>query len=122
MTHILVVEDDTQFCTMISQMLNQDGHRVSVAGNGEEGMRRVTEAPPELILTDILMPGTDGIDLIMSLNRQGSGIPVIAMSGGRRSIRADFNLESAALLGVKATLSKPFTRAELREAIRTALV
>lgn len=121
MSHILVVEDDAQFCTMITQMLSHDGHRVSVAGNGEEGMLRVAESRPELIITDILMPGTDGIDLIMSLNRQDAGIPVIAMSGGRRSIRADFNLESASLLGVKATLSKPFTRAQLREAIQIAL-
>jgi len=121
MTHILVVEDDPQFCTMITQMLTQDGHRIQVAGNGEEGLRRIAEAAPELILTDILMPGTDGIDLIMALNRQGSAIPVIAMSGGRRTIRAEFNLESAALLGVRATLTKPFTRAELRQAITSAL-
>lgn len=121
MTHILVVEDDPQFCTMITQMLSQDGHRIQVAGNGEEGLRRIAEAPPELIVTDILMPGTDGIDLIMALNRQGSTIPVIAMSGGRRTIRAEFNLESAALLGVRATLTKPFTRAELRQAIAGAL-
>ena len=121
MTHILVVEDDEQFRAMLTEMLSLDGHRISLAGNGEEGLRRIAEAPPELILTDILMPGTDGIELIMALNRRGNGIPIVAMSGGRRSIRADFNLESASLLGVKSTLSKPFTRAQLRQAITTAL-
>jgi len=121
MTHILIVEDDEQYCTMVSHMLMKEGYRVSVARNGDEGLRQAAAIGPDLILTDILMPGSDGIDLIMGLRQQGSGIPLIAMSGGRRSIRADFNLDSAHLLGVKTTLAKPFTREELRTAVRAAL-
>ena len=121
MTHILVIEDDEQFREMLVQMLTADNHRVTVARDGEEGLRLAAQAKPELIITDILMPKKDGIETIMELAKQGAGVPIIAISGGRRSISAEFNLESASLMGVKATLAKPFTRDELRKAIGQAL-
>ena len=122
MAHILVIDDDEAFREMLVQSLTLDQHRVTVAGNGEEGMRLCQQAKPDLILTDVLMPSLDGIELIMELSRRGNTIPIIAMSGGRRSISAEFNLESASLMGVKATLAKPFVRADLRQAIDQALV
>jgi CheY-like chemotaxis protein len=120
-SHILLVDDDVQFRGMLEQMLVGDGHRVTSAGDGEEGMRLANEVNPDLIITDILMPLRDGIQTILALSRGGSEVPVIAISGGRRMISAEFNLESAKLLGVRATLGKPFTRAALREAILRAL-
>lgn len=121
MAHILVVDDDEQFRAMLTQMLTQDGHQVTVATDGEEGLRLVGQARPELVITDILMPKKDGMDLILELNRTGQKIPVIAVSGGRRCISAEFNLESATLLGVRTTLTKPFTRGDLRQALTAAL-
>lgn len=121
MAHILLIEDDPQFAEMLQQMLEQDYHRVTSAADGEVGVRLAGEVKPDLILTDILMPKLDGIEAILALRKQGQAAPIIAMSGGRRSITADFNLESAELMGVSATLSKPFTRAQLRDAINQAL-
>ncbi|HLA35751.1 MAG TPA: response regulator [Rhodocyclaceae bacterium] len=121
MAHILLIDDDEQFRGMLSQMLLQDNHKVAVAVDGEEGLRLALQLRPDLIVTDILMPRKDGIETIMALAAAGSTIPVIAISGGRRSISADFNLESATLVGVKATLAKPFARNDLREAIMRAL-
>ncbi|MDP4030421.1 MAG: response regulator [Gallionella sp.] len=123
MAHILVIDDDEQFCMMLVQMLTQDGHRVTSAQDGEEGLRLIAQIRPDLIITDILMPRKDGIETIMELNRIGSNIPIIAISGGRRIISAEFNLESASLVGagIKASLVKPFVRADLRLAIEKAL-
>jgi CheY-like chemotaxis protein len=121
MSHILVIEDDEQFREMLVQMLTADSHRVTIARDGEEGLRLSGQVKPELIITDILMPKKDGIETIMELAKREAGIPIIAMSGGRRSISAEFNLESASLMGVKATLAKPFARADLRKAIEQAL-
>ena len=121
MTHILLIDDDEQFRAMLAQMLGKDGHRVTLAGDGAEGLRLALDVRPDLIITDILMPHQDGIETIMALAQAGSAIPIIAISGGRRAISADFNLESAALIGVKATLAKPFDRAALRLAIERAL-
>jgi CheY-like chemotaxis protein len=121
MAHILVVEDDVQFRQMLLDMLQQDGHQLASAGDGAQAIKLLATLRPDLIITDILMPGMDGVELIMALSKQDDATPMIAMSGGRRSITAEFNLDSAALLGVKATLSKPFSRADLRAAIEQAL-
>jgi CheY-like chemotaxis protein len=122
MSHILVVEDDVQFREMLVQMLRLDGHEVAIATDGLEALQRIQRSPPDLIITDILMPKMDGVETIIELARRGIDIPIIAMSGGRRMITAEFNLESAELLDVAATLSKPFSRADLRKAIAGALL
>ncbi|TCV78973.1 MULTISPECIES: response regulator [Methylomonas] len=106
---------------MMIQMLTQDGHQVSVASDGAEGLAISQSVHPELIITDVLMPKLDGIEMIMELQKIHSNIPIVAMSGGRRAVSAEFNLESATLVGVKATLSKPFTRSDLRSAIEKGL-
>ncbi len=121
MAHIMVVEDDVQFRQMLLDMLQQDGHQVVQAGNGIEAMKTLAASRLDLIITDILMPGMDGVEFIMELSRQDNVTPMIAMSGGRRSITAEFNLDSAVLLGVKSTLVKPFSRSDLRSAIERAL-
>ena len=121
MARILLIDDDEQLRGMMIQMLTADGHQVSVAVDGAEGLAMITATNPELILTDVLMPKMDGIEMIMELQKIHLNIPIIAMSGGRRAVSAEFNLESATLVGVKATLSKPFTRSELRVAIEKAL-
>jgi CheY-like chemotaxis protein len=121
MAHILVVEDDTQFLQMLVKMLQADGHQVATAADGALALEQVEQLQPELIITDILMPNLDGVETILALSQRGNAAPVIAMSGGRRSISAEFNLASASLMGVEAVLAKPFSRQALREAIGQAL-
>ncbi|MGD7034022.1 response regulator [Methylotuvimicrobium buryatense] len=121
MANILLIEDDEQFRTMLVQMLVSDSHKVDLAVDGEVGFKLALQKKHDLIITDILLPKKDGIEIIMDLNRSGYPIPIIAISGGRRSISADFNLESAALVGVKAMLAKPFTRNDLRNALNRVL-
>lgn len=121
MAHMLVIEDDVQFRDTLQQMLTRDGHQVTIATDGSEALLLLKTVRPELIITDILMPKMDGIEIIMELRRLGSETPIIAMSGGGRSIASDTALGSAELMGVKATLVKPFSRSELRKAISEAL-
>jgi CheY-like chemotaxis protein len=121
MPHILVIEDDLEFRDPLVKLLMNDGHTVTVAGDGVEALRLLKTLRPALIISDVLMPKMDGIETIMELSRSGNQVPIIAMSGGRRSVSADFNLASAKLMGVRATLSKPFSRADLRDAITQAL-
>ena len=122
MSHILLIEDDEQFRQMMIQMLKSDGHQVSAASDGIEAIAMLERIKPDLIITDMLMPNMDGVGIVIHLSKSGNKTPVIAISGGRRSISVEFNLESAAVLGVKATLPKPFTRNDLRETIRNALI
>lgn len=106
---------------MLAKMLQADGHSVATAADGALALQQLDQVQPDLIITDILMPNLDGVETILALARRGSVTPVIAMSGGRRAISADFNLASASLMGVAAVLAKPFTRQGLREAIGQAL-
>jgi CheY-like chemotaxis protein len=121
MPHILVIEDDLKFREPLVKTLTNDGHTVSVAGDGMVALSLLKTIHPDLIITDILMPNMDGIETIMELSRSGNAVPIIAMSGGRRSITPDFNLGSAAMMGVKVTLAKPFSRENLRRAIQESL-
>ena len=102
-------------------MLTNDGHNVEVAGDGTVALELFKTIRPELIITDVLMPNMDGIETVMELSRSGNAVPIIAMSGGRRSITSEFNLASAQLVGVKGTLAKPFSWADLRRAVQDAL-
>lgn len=121
MAHILLIEDDMQFRQMLVMMLELDGHRVTMAADGSEALGIIGTATYDLIITDILMPNLDGAETILKLFEQGSETPIIAMSGGRRSISLEFNPESVKLTGVKVALAKPFSRADLRAAINESL-
>jgi len=121
MAHILLIDDDEQFRLMLKQMLSGDGHRVSEASDGTDGLQAAAASRPDLVITDILMPKKDGIEVIVDINRNDPSLPIIAISGGRRTISAEFNLDSARMMGVRATLAKPFSRDQLRAAIRKVL-
>ena len=121
MAHILLIEDDLEFREPLVKMLKNDGHTVSIAGDGMAALTLLKTIRPELIITDILMPNMDGIETIIELSKLDDAVPIIAMSGGRRCITPDFNLASAAVMGVKVTLTKPFSRDDLRRAIKECL-
>jgi CheY-like chemotaxis protein len=121
MANILVIEDDEQFCQMLAQMLRQAGHQVETAANGVLGLEKYRQSAPDLVITDILMPEKDGIDTILEIKREGTDTRLIAISGGRRAITPQFNLDSAALIGVQKVLAKPFSRQQILEAVEAAL-
>ena len=121
MAKILVIEDDPQFCQMLAHMLAQAGYEVETAANGVAGLELFQQNAPDLVITDIMMPEKDGIDVIVDIKRQGSDIKIIAISGGRRAITPQFNLDSAALIGASQVLAKPFNRQQLLEAVEAAL-
>lgn len=120
MTQVLIVDDDEIFRTMLEEMVQREGYEVTAVGDGDAALHAVDQSPPDLIITDILMPEKDGMELMTELAQRGSQIPIIAISGGGRTINLDF-LELAELMEVRATLSKPFTRESLRQAITEAL-
>lgn len=121
MAKILIVDDDPQILELLSIMLRLDKHSVDVAHDGTEVVKNYMSHPVDLVIIDILMPGQDGIDTIVDLVALDKNMPIIAMSGGRRMLSSEFNLESAKLVGAKAILKKPFTDIQLREAIKQAM-
>ena len=121
MSKILIIDDDPQVCELISTMLNFEKHSVQIAYDGIEALKLYKSNHHDLIITDILMPGKDGIDTICELMQLNRDVPIIAMSGGRRTLSSDFNLDSAKLVGAKVTLKKPFTDIQLKQAVKQAM-
>jgi CheY-like chemotaxis protein len=121
MSRILVIDDDDFFRETLVHMLQKEGHNVTASNDAAKALALLERTRADLILTDIIMPHMDGMEFIMEMSRQSNNTPIIAMSGGRRSITSAFSLESAKLLGVKVTLSKPFTVVALRSAMVEAL-
>ena len=121
MAKILVIEDESQLSDVLKKMLIRDGHQVLIANDGLEGIKSFHQFNPDLIITDIIMPEKDGIEVIVEVLKVNPDLPIIAISGGRRALTASFNLDSAAMLGAKGVLQKPFTHEQLLEVIESAL-
>ena len=116
MSRIVVVDDDLQVLRAVAAYLRGLGHDVRTGTNGHEAIAALREAPADLVVTDINMPGMDGIEIITSLRDTASATPIIAMSGGGLFDGAML-LDSAEALGADRTLEKPFDLEELRRAV-----
>jgi CheY-like chemotaxis protein len=93
---------------------------VVAVGDGREALTALQEAETHLIITDINMPGTDGIELMTAVRKEHGAVPVIAVSGGG-VMPGGLLLGSARQLGAFATLAKPFELAELATLVAAAL-
>jgi CheY-like chemotaxis protein len=120
MARIVVIDDDEQIRETVRRILESRGHSVEDADQGAGGIAYVAQRAPDLVITDILMPGQDGIEVLVELRKAFPTLKVIAMSGGDG--RGLLNLlEDAELLGADRTLPKPFTPAELIAAVNAVL-
>ena len=120
MKRILVVDDEAQIRTMLTQMLEQEGYEVLTAENGEEGLTLVQKQAFDLVITDMIMPVKDGGEAIAELIRNDPDVRIIAMSGGGRGNISSI-LSLASELGARRTLAKPFTLTEFMSAVNDTL-
>jgi CheY-like chemotaxis protein len=126
MARILLIDDDELLRDTVLQMLQLDGHQVVEAADGAQGLQQFARHQAgaggiDLVITDMLMPGTDGARVIVELRRNHPDLPIIAISGGRRVLTPQFNLETATLAGASCQLAKPFSRHDLQSAVHKAL-
>jgi DNA-binding response OmpR family regulator len=112
MAHIVVIDDDPFYRGMIRKILESAAHEVSEAADGGAGLALARERRPALVITDILMPGKDGIETIFELKATLPAIRIIAISGAGLSKGFDF-LWTAQRAGADRVLAKPFRTAEL---------
>jgi CheY-like chemotaxis protein len=117
---VLVVDDDPDLRMSVRRMLETYDYAVVEAGDAIEAIRALTASKPDLILTDIYMPGADGLELITALRSWPEPIPVVAMSGGTRIADMD-PLDVAQKLGAVAIIDKPFRVSNLLEMIDRAI-
>jgi CheY-like chemotaxis protein len=111
-TLILVVDDDPGIRRSLERLFLSRGHQVALAADGGQGLRVWRERGADLVLLDIHMPETNGIEVLVQLRGLAPRLPVIMMSGGDQTRRLNL-LGDAQLLGASAVLRKPFTLAEI---------
>lgn len=107
MPSVLIIDDDAAIRSMMSQILSSAGYQVSPAADGKAGINLYRENPTDLIITDLVMPEKDGIELIMELRREFPQAKIMAMSGGSQYGNMDY-LKTAKILGAIRVLDKPF--------------
>jgi len=118
MARVLIVEDDALVRSMLQQMLEREGYDVTVASDGSEAIKVLNHEPVDLMVTDLIMPEMEGIELIRSLYKQQTKPKIIAISGGSALLSPVTQLKSAKLLGANLTFTKPIDREEFVGAVR----
>ena len=118
MATILIIDDEEPIRALLRTTLEAAGYEVTEAPNGRIGLELYRRRPTDLVITDILMPEMNGLDLILELTRAFLNDKVIAISGASDT---ENTLDAAKLLGVRHTLHKPFSMNALLKTVQYEL-
>ena len=116
MSNVLLVDDMPGVRASVAYILRQQGHNVAEAGDSEEARALLGKMKTDLVITDIVMSGTDGAEFARELRAAHPDLPILAISGGATGIAAADAL-SAASDFVTGALAKPFNKNDLIEAV-----
>jgi YesN/AraC family two-component response regulator len=117
MKKVLIIDDEPYILLMLKKMLERAGYEVDLASNGREGMELFQKESADLVITVIIMPDREGLELIIEMKKKRPGLKIIAISGGGR-ISPDSYLECATHFGAEKVFQKPFRQKELISAVR----
>ena len=112
MIRILLIDDEPALVDIYKKFLEQAGHEVEVASDGDEGLRLFAENSYDVVITDMLMPNKEGLETILELTEHRSDAKIIAVTGGGIGLGDDL-LELAIEFGAKRALRKPVPMKEL---------
>ena len=120
MAKILIIDDDTQVLGLMTAFLEKE-HEIATAVNGKLGMRLLESQQFDLIITDVVMPEKDGLEVLTWLNHQTTHPKVIAISGGSITMDQDFLLLMCKKLKADKVLAKPVDFRTMTSAVRELL-
>ena len=120
MARVLVIDDQESIRRIVRRALEIEKHQVMDASDGEMGMEILKRHGADVVITDIFMPGQDGIVTLRQIRREYPDVKVIVMSGGDSSGMLDLR-KDAELLGAVKSLPKPFTAREIMDLVRSVL-
>ena len=130
MPSVLVVDDDVEVGEALRRVLERGGFEVRVVNSADAALLAATENEPDVVVTDVIMPRQNGVDLIRALHAQSPRIGIVAISGGGSfgpssyrpdAISTHAYLAAARSAGASEVLSKPFDLDELLSAVRRLL-
>ena len=114
--NILIIDDDRELCTMLTEFLAPDHLELVAAGSGEDGLRVLANADYDLLILDIMLPGMSGIDVLKQV-RQESDIPIIMLTARGDDVDRILGLE----FGADDYIAKPFNPRELLARIKAIM-
>jgi two-component system, cell cycle response regulator len=112
--NILVVDDEQAICDILSEALEHMGHRVETAKDGVEAIKKIEEGDFSIVITDMMMPRMDGMELIEYLVENRRGIDIIAITGHTMS----YQYTDVIAAGAADFIAKPFTINELEAKLK----
>ena len=121
MSRILVIDDEPHIRKIIHELLVLDGHEIDQAENGKVGLELIERHRYALIITDIVMPEQDGLEVIMELKRLYPSLRFIVMTGGGDRLDVNSLLKMATLMGAERVMPKPLDFEKLRVAVKEIL-
>ena len=116
LSRILIIDDEPQIRDMLRELFEEEGYDVLTADNGETGLRLCQERTVDLIITDLIMPEKEGIEVIREIRKENPGAKIIAISGGGR-IGPQSYLNCAQKFGAQFVFKKPVASDELVNAV-----
>jgi two-component system response regulator CpxR len=114
--NLLLVDDDVELCSLLSEFLKREGFTVECVNEGPAGLERATQAGIDLVVLDVMLPGLDGFEILRRL-RTRSKVPVIMLTARGEDVDRIIGLE----IGADDYLAKPFNPRELAARIRAIL-
>jgi CheY-like chemotaxis protein len=130
MAKILIVDDEEDVRIALKQVLERAGYEVSVAATGNEGLDLMKREAADLVITDVIMPGIDGITTARKIREKYRDTRIIVISGGGKAAPDPYEpdaistrsyLASASSAGADRTLTKPFDRNEILRVVQSLL-
>jgi CheY-like chemotaxis protein len=120
MAKILVIDDEPSILLMIKKMLEKTGHEVDMALNGRDGLELFEKIRPDLLITDIIMPHKEGLEIIRELKKKYPELKIVAISGGGR-IGPEGYLPIAKHFGADIVFQKPLVQKDFVQAVSELL-
>ena len=118
-SRVLIVEDEPDIRELVVHHLKREGYQVSAAGSGEEALRQVRTAPPDLVLLDLMMPAMDGLEVCRRLRQDPTtaALPIVMLTAKGDEVDRVLGLE----IGADDYIVKPFSPKELLARVRAVL-
>ena len=115
--HALVIDDEPDVRDLLAEMLEAAGFEVVAPATSSLALKEIAGRRFDVVVTDVLMPDVDGIEVIRAARKANPGCRVVAISGGSDRLPAPVGLRLTEAFGADAVLYKPFARKELLAAI-----
>jgi CheY-like chemotaxis protein len=121
MAHILVIDDEADIHFILKTFLTGEGHTVDTAGDGKAGLKLAELHVYDLIITDIVMPEMDGLEVIAAIKSRVPATKIIALTGGSAKLDKTLLLTTAKAMRANKVIAKPINLHELRDAVTEVL-